>query len=62
MLNTIYEWILEIIILIFLFVIVYNKYYDVAIGFIFGLAVMLLRNYLERIKNHKNRLNIDNLH
>ena len=53
---------LPIFIPIFLIVLAYNEYYDVALGFILGLAVMLLRNYLERRKNNKNRLNIDNLH
>ena len=59
------EWILEILTIfipIFLIVLVYNEYYDAAVGFILGLAVMILRNYLERRKNNKNRLNIDNLH
>ena len=59
------EWILEILpifIPIFLIVLVYKEYYDIALGFILGLAVMLLRNYIERRKNNKNRLNIDNLH
>ena len=65
MLDTIYEWILgflPIFIPIFLIVLAYNEYYDVALGFILGLAVMPLRNHLERRKNNKNRLNIDNLH
>ncbi|MBR1729161.1 MAG: hypothetical protein IJ728_06510 [Selenomonadaceae bacterium] len=65
MLNKIFEWILGVLpifILIFFVVIVYNDCYDVALGFILGLAVMPLRNYLERRKNNKHRLNIDNLH
>ena len=65
MLKKIFELILEILpifISIFLILLAYNKYYDVALGFILGLAVMPLRNYLERRKNNKNRLNIDNLH
>ena len=59
------EWILEILqifIPIFLIVLAYKEYYDIALGFILGLAVMPLRNYLERRKNNKNRLNIDGLH
>ena len=63
--KKIFEWflgVLPIFIPIFLIVLVYSDYYDVAIGFILGLAVMPLRNYLERRKNNKNRLNIDNLH
>ena len=58
------EWILEILsifILIFLIFLAYNDYYDIAIGFILGLVFMLLRNYLERRKNNKNRLNLGNL-
>ena len=65
MLKKIFERILGVLpifIPIFLIVLVYNDYYDVAIGFILGLAVMPLRNYLERRKNNKNHLNIDNLH
>lgn len=64
MLNKIFEWILGVLpifILIFLILLAYYDYYDIAIGFILGLVVMLLRNYLERRKNNKNRLNIDKL-
>ena len=58
------EWILEILTIfipIFLIVLVYNDYYDIALGFALGLVIMPLRNYLEKRKNNKNHLNIDNL-
>ena len=60
MLNILYEWTLEIFTVIFLTVVIYNSYYDVAVGFIFGLIVIKLNLVLKKKIKIKERSTLDN--